>query len=73
MRLLYVLLIYLIAPLVIAHEAWKALFNPEYRGRLRQRLGFVQRAVRAGSVWIHAVSVGEVQAAAGLVSELQRR
>ncbi len=34
MRLLYVLLIYLVAPLVIAHEAWKALFNPEYRGRL---------------------------------------
>ena len=46
MRLLYVLLIYLVAPLVIAHEAWKALFNPEYRGRLRQRLGFVQQAVR---------------------------
>ncbi|MBK7902467.1 MAG: hypothetical protein IPJ97_05505 [Proteobacteria bacterium] len=73
MRLLYVLLIYLVAPLVIAHEVWKALFNPEYRGRLRQRLGFVQRATRTGSVWIHAVSVGEVQAAAGLVSELQRR
>ena len=71
MRLLYVLLIYLIAPLVIAHEAWKALFNPEYRGRLWQRLGFVQHAVRPGSVWIQ--SVGEVQAAAGLVSELQRR
>jgi len=73
MRLLYVLLIYLVAPLAIAHEAWKALFNPEYRGRLGQRLGFVQRAARPGSVWIHAVSVGEVQAAAGLVSELQRR
>ena len=73
MRLLYVLLIYLVAPLVIAHEAWKALFNPEYRGRLGQRLGFVQRSTRPGSVWIHAVSVGEVQAAAGLVTELQRR
>ena len=73
MRPLYVLLVYLVAPLVIAHEAWKALFNPAYRGRLGQRLGFVQRAARPGSVWIHAVSVGEVQAAAGLVSQLQRR
>jgi len=73
MRLLYVLLIYLVAPLVLAHEAWKSLFNPEYRGRLGQRLGFVQRPGRPGSVWIHAVSVGEVQAAAGLIAELHRR
>ena len=29
MRLVYVLLIYLLAPVVIAMEAWKALWNPE--------------------------------------------
>jgi 3-deoxy-D-manno-octulosonic-acid transferase len=73
MRLLYVLLVYLVAPLVILQEAWKSLLNPEYRGRLRQRLGYVQRPAAPGSVWIHAVSVGEVQAAAGLVTELRSR
>ncbi len=40
-RIVYVLLTYLLAPVVIGLEAWKALWNPEYRGRLHQRLGFV--------------------------------
>jgi len=73
MRLLYVLLTYLLAPLVIAQEAWKSLLNHAYRGRLGQRLGFVPRPARPGCIWVHAVSVGEVQAAAGLVAELRRR
>lgn len=73
MRFVYILLVYLLAPLVIAHEAWKALTNPGYRGRLGQRLGFVPRLSQPGSLWLHAVSVGEVQAAAAVVHELQRR
>ena len=40
--MLYVLLTYLLAPVVIAMEAWKALWNPEYRGRLSQRFGLVE-------------------------------
>ena len=34
---------------------------------LGQRLGFVPRRRRPGALWIHAVSVGEVQAAAAVV------
>ena len=71
MRLLYVLLVYLLAPVVIVMEAWKALWNPEYRGRLGQRLGFVEPLPRGGCLWVHAVSVGEVQAAAALVQALR--
>jgi 3-deoxy-D-manno-octulosonic-acid transferase len=70
---LYVLLTCLLAPFVIAFEAWKALRNPDYRGRLGQRLGFVPRPAAPGAVWVHAVSVGEVQAAAGLVKSLRER
>jgi 3-deoxy-D-manno-octulosonic-acid transferase len=73
MRAVYVLLTYLLAPIVIALEGWKALWNPEYRGRLHQRLGFVADQDRPGCLWVHAVSVGEVQAAAGLIRELRRR
>jgi len=73
MRLLYVLLVYLLAPLVILHDAWQALRDPTQRGRLRQRLGFVARPAQTGGVWVHAVSVGEVQAAAALIAELRRR
>jgi 3-deoxy-D-manno-octulosonic-acid transferase len=73
MRILYVLLIYLLAPVVIAMEGWKALWNPEYRGRLSQRLGVVPPQAEPGCLWVHAVSVGEVQAAAGLISALRGR
>jgi 3-deoxy-D-manno-octulosonic-acid transferase len=72
-RIVYVLLTYLLAPVVIALEGWKALWNPEYRGLLHQRLGFVSPQQKPGCLWVHAVSVGEVQAAAGLVRELRRR
>lgn len=70
---LYVLLTYLLAPIVMIAEGWKALRHVEYRGRLPQRLGFVEPPIGPGTVWVHAVSVGEVQAAAGLVRALQRR
>jgi 3-deoxy-D-manno-octulosonic-acid transferase len=73
MRALYVLLTYLLAPVVIAMEGWKALWNPEYRGRLGQRLGFIAPQPQPGSLWLHAVSVGEVQAAAGLIRALKLR
>jgi 3-deoxy-D-manno-octulosonic-acid transferase len=72
MRFLYVLLTCLLAPLVIAMEAWKALWHPEYRGRLGQRLGFVAPAPPGGCLWVHAVSVGEVQAAAALIEALRK-
>ena len=57
MRLLYVLLTYLLAPLVFAMEAWKSLWNPEYRGRLGQRLG-LRRAATAGREPVGARRVG---------------
>ncbi len=72
MRLLYVLLTRLLAPAVIAMEGWKALWNPEYRGRLPQRLGFVEPQAQPGCLWVHAVSVGEVQAAAALIAALRK-
>lgn len=72
MRLLYVLLTRLLTPVVIAMEGWKALWNPEYRGRLPQRLGFVEPQAQPGCLWVHAVSVGEVQAAAALIAALRK-
>ena len=73
MRALYVLLTYLVAPIVLAFEAWQALKHVDHRGRIGQRLGYGAAAREQGGLWIHAVSVGEVQAAAGLVHELRRR
>jgi 3-deoxy-D-manno-octulosonic-acid transferase len=73
LRILYVVATYLLVPLVMLIEAWQARGNPGQRGRLRQRLGFVTPQALPGCIWVHAVSVGEVQAAAGLIRALRAR
>jgi 3-deoxy-D-manno-octulosonic-acid transferase len=48
----------------------------KYRSGLAERLGFVParlRDARPGSIWVHAVSVGEVLAVSHLVKEMQRQ
>ena len=73
MRHIYVLLTRLLLPVLLVIEGWRELRDPASRGRLRQRLGWIEGMPQPGCVWIHAVSVGEVQAAAALVRELERR
>ena len=70
MRKLYTLLLYLLAPLVLLRLAWRGLRAPVYRRRLRERFGLVRPAVGERVFWLHAVSVGEVHAAAPLVRAL---
>jgi 3-deoxy-D-manno-octulosonic-acid transferase len=48
----------------------------KYRSGLAERLGFVPARLndaQPGSIWVHAVSVGEVLAVSQLISELQRQ
>jgi 3-deoxy-D-manno-octulosonic-acid transferase len=71
-RLLYTVLLMLLLPLVSIWMKWRGWRNPAHRGSLRQRLavGLQQRQDRP--LWLHAASVGEVQALAGLVRLLLR-
>jgi len=71
LRIVYLLLTHLVAPFVIAIEGWRELRDSSQRGRLKQRLGFIEPQSTPGCLWIHAVSVGEVQVAAALVRELK--
>jgi 3-deoxy-D-manno-octulosonic-acid transferase len=73
MYALYVLLTCLALPFALVAEAWAALRDPDSRGRVAQRLGFVPPAPAPGALWLHAVSVGEVQAAASLLAALRKR
>src|SRR5688572_31919086 len=73
LRLLYSALLYLVAPLAFVATALRGLRDPSYRDRLPERLGFTQVRFAAPPVWIHAVSVGEVQAASALVRALSSR
>ena len=72
MRLLYNLLIHVVAPVAFLLEVMRGIRDPSYRERRGERLGFGPRA-SAGAIWVHAVSVGEVQAAAPLVRQLLQR
>lgn len=72
MRVVYLVAIYLLAPIAWLALAWRGLRDPSYRQGLTQRFGFGPRT-GAPSIWVHAVSVGEVQAAASLVQALRAR
>lgn len=73
MRFAYVLLSYLLSPLYALYWIFRGLVNQAYWDRLGQRLGFGYPLLSEGSIWIHAVSVGEVQATVPLVRALHER
>ena len=72
MRYLYSLLLYLLVPFVILRLLWRSLRAPAYRRRWAERFGFFSRLPVDGVVWVHAVSVGEVQAALPLIAWLRQ-
>lgn len=74
MRAIYSAAYLLLLPVILFRLAWRARRNPAYRERWRQRLGCYDSAQRLDEpVWVHAVSVGEVGAAAPLVRALRER
>ena len=62
MRRLYTLLLYPLFPLVLLRLLWRSLRAPGYRRRWLERLGWFTPPTSWGGLWVHAVSVGEVQA-----------
>ena len=74
MRWIYSAAYLLLLPLLLARLAWRGRRNAAYRDRWRQRLGIYADGLKSdGAVWVHAVSVGEVGAAAPLVRALRER
>ena len=70
MRQLYLLISYIAAPFVALVLIWKGFGNREYFERFEERFGFGRTRVDADSIWVHAVSVGEVTAASPLIRRL---
>jgi 3-deoxy-D-manno-octulosonic-acid transferase len=73
LRLCYAVLTYLLVPFLLLHLLWRSLRVPGYRRRIPERFGFGMSRLRQPSIWVHAVSVGEVQAAEALVRALKKR
>ena len=66
--LIFILFAVVYAPILFLRKKW--------HGGFRQRFGFFSAQERSGwgdnpRIWIHAVSVGEVQVVAGLVARLR--
>jgi 3-deoxy-D-manno-octulosonic-acid transferase len=72
-RRLYTLLVLLALPLASCAVLWRGLRERDYWRGWGERLGRgAPLPGNARGVWLHAVSVGEVQAASALVAALQR-
>jgi 3-deoxy-D-manno-octulosonic-acid transferase len=73
MRRLYSLLMVLLAPAAFAVVLCRGLRDRSYWQNLGERFGWGRPARDSPSIWLHAVSLGEVAAAAALVRALRDR
>ena len=72
LRLIYTAIFYLALPLYFVRLTIRAVQNPDYLKRWGERLGYGSNLPTEGKtvLWIHAVSVGEVNASIPLVRSL---
>jgi len=69
-RAFYAALLILCYPFVVLLLIWRGARDPAYRGGRRERLGWVYASAPRDVIWVHAVSAGEVIAAAPLIRRL---
>ena len=72
MRRLYTLLIYCAVPFAFARVLWRGFSDRGYWRALGERFGY-GRTLDQSCIWLHAVSLGEMTAAAPLVRALRAR
>lgn len=76
MILIYNIIALLLSPLIALGLLAYVIMVPEKRSVILRRLGFglkLPRTHKANTVWIHALSVGEITSASLLVKQLHRR
>lgn len=71
MRYLYTLLMYLATPLIVLRLLTRGMRYGNYHQRWPERFGVFKAPDLRGSIWVHAVSVGEVNAAEPLIKALR--
>ncbi len=74
-RILYTAIFCLFLPLYFFRLFWKGLYNKEYLFRWSERLGISKNSPLKGKslIWIHAVSIGEVNASMPLIRSLTEK
>lgn len=71
-RFTYTLVLYLLTPVILYRLAFRGLRSRGYFSRWFERFGFFPNPRIQNSIWVHAVSVGEVNAAAPLIDVLRK-
>ncbi len=70
MRKLYTLLMYLLTPVILLRLSLRGIRAPAYFSRWKERFGYFPVPPMEGSIWVHAVSLGEFNAALPLIRAL---
>ncbi|MBL8510643.1 MAG: lipid IV(A) 3-deoxy-D-manno-octulosonic acid transferase [Betaproteobacteria bacterium] len=70
LRAAYSGLFWLLLPFILLRLFWRGRREPRYRQHIGERFGFYRRPRQPKTLWVHAVSVGEVRAAEPLVKAL---
>lgn len=70
LRGLYSAVLYVLVPVTVYHLIWRGFRQGEYFQRWNERYAAYRDPPLAATLWVHAVSVGEVNAAAPLVDAL---
>ncbi len=74
MRYIYTFILFLLLPFTLIRLLVLMIRYPAYRSKWTQRLGFYSEPeITSAVIWVHAVSVGEVEAAVQLIKALQSR
>lgn len=73
LRLLYTLTMYLMTPVILYRLTVRGLRYRRYLSRWKERFGFFPAPGFDNTSWVHAVSVGEVNAAVPLIEALMQR
>lgn len=72
LRGLYSAVLYVLTPVTVYHLIWRGFRIRDYFQRWDERYASYPAQIPAADIWLHAVSVGEVNAAAPVVNALRR-
>lgn len=73
MLIIYNLLFHILLPFLPLRLLWRSRKNTAYRERWNERFAFYDDSALQDSIWVHAVSLGEVVAATPLVKALAKK
>jgi 3-deoxy-D-manno-octulosonic-acid transferase len=65
--------VYFLLPYALVNLIWRGIRYPAYWRRWPERFGFVAQLAPRRTIWLHAVSVGEVRSSAALIAALAER